>query len=112
MRMLIVTIVGLLVGAISSSTLGQYSHGTAVIALPTGNKILFAADSSLEYRSTTTNDACKITKVDDKTIFTQAGVGGIGPSDNSFVIKAAQLVKEKPIHTQEDLMWVATNWTM
>jgi hypothetical protein len=112
MRKLRVVIVGLLMVlvATNSSALGQYSHGTAVLALPTKNQILFAADSAMMFRNVTTYQACKIIKVDRKTIFTEAGIGGIGRDDNSFFAKAAELVREKPIHTRKDLISVAKRW--
>jgi ATP-dependent protease HslVU (ClpYQ) peptidase subunit len=112
MRKLGVAIVGLHMAlvATNSSALSQYSHGTAVLALPTDNQILFAADSAMTFRNMTTYQTCKIIKVDGKTIFTEAGIGGIGRDDNSFFAKAAELVREKPIHTRKDLMSVAKRW--
>jgi hypothetical protein len=113
MRKLRLAIVGLLTAAVgtSFSALGHYSHGTAVLALPTGNQIVFAADSAEMYGDVTTYQKCKITKVDGKTIFTQSGVGGIG-RDIHFSDKAAELLKATPIHTQQELMTVATRWNL
>lgn len=81
-----------------------------MIALPTGDQILFAADSAMMYGNVTTYEECKIIKVDSKTIFTQAGIGGIGPHDHKFFDKAAELVRKKPIRTRKDLMSVAKRW--
>lgn len=109
-KKLSVTIVGLLALQISSSALGQYSHGTAVLALPTENQILFAADSAQTFGNKVTYQTCKIIKADRKTIFAEAGIGGIGTHDTSLFDKAAELVRKKPIHTRKDLLSVARRW--
>jgi hypothetical protein len=93
----------------TSSVLGQFSHGTAVIAIPTGKQILFAADSAESRTGEATKyDACKIAKVDGKTIFIQAGLAGVG--NLNFTDKAAELLKGKRIRTQGDLDSVAESW--
>jgi hypothetical protein len=72
-------------------------------------KILFAADSARILGGQTTYDACKITRVDTKTVFTVAGIAGW--PGVSFSDKAAELLREKPIHTQRDLASTAIIWT-
>jgi len=104
-----VVAVGLLAIVVNVSAFGQYDHGTAVLALPTGNQILFAADSARSHEGQTTYDACKIAEVDNKTIFIMAGLVAV-LGRTSFTDQAVEMLRENNPRTREALRSIAERW--